>query len=455
MAVKTLGVTGILYTDRRDFYPSPQFLAELHPNATPFLSDLLEMVKGKTMQEMGRTDPTYKMFQYRAGYRKQYFLVNAAAPDAWSNPGAGVGTPGATVTVACDGAVGVGANDNTIDTSVLHQEVEIWDTTNTTYKGNAVVTALNGANITLTAVSNPASSTETMVALADNDILYVVGGAFGETGEAPEAAHDELQVAWNSCFIHRTSLELSETLLNTNLRGSANELSRLQTTRGIRHKYNLNMKLLRGAKRGGIGGGHATDTFNDTHITDADGDRVRGSMGLIPAFRRNGFASGDYQNVFVGNFNTVTYNDLIDWADKSYHYNPSGGIKTLYAGPGFVKWLHKIGAEGIATRINKARMPIEFKGNGSSSLGHSISRLVIGDVEWNVKKDESLRFTPYNNWAHSLDMEHVGIVRFMADAYHVDIKKDNKPLVRKDEFFSYMGLYLGIMEAHSQFRMSE
>lgn len=458
---KTLGVSGVLYTDRRNFYLDPNNFAALYPAATPFLSDLMEGFVPK----LGMTpDETYKMFEHRAGWRQQYFDANGAA--TWG----GGGTPGDTVTVTVDGATGIGDNNSAIDASLVEKEVEIWSADDATYRGNALVTAVaSSTSITLKAISNPASSTETIANIVDNDRFYVVGGASGEGSDSPEAASDELEVVWNSIFYQRTPLEITSSLRNAALRGDSNELARLRMLKMQEHKIQINRKLYRAARRGGIGGtahgaGGGTDSFSDTHITDADSNRVRNTMGLIPAFRRYGRTSGDQQNVFSINEASGTFDNLLEYADKAYQYNPTGEVKTMYAGPAFYLWLQRI-AGGVVGNISGKQFPITIDDNGKSTLGHEIARLNLGGYQFDVKRDESLRFTPYSKFAHVVDRRNIGVVMYNftsssdgqthgGNAYVTNIKTDNNPLAQKDEYIAAMGLKLELMESHSQWKLT-
>ena len=53
---KALGKTGVLFTDRRDFYISPQVTKELWTSVTPFTT----IISNRNM-DTGLKDPEYKM----------------------------------------------------------------------------------------------------------------------------------------------------------------------------------------------------------------------------------------------------------------------------------------------------------------------------------------------------------------------------------------------------------
>ena len=74
MAAKTLSSSGVLYTDRRVFYPDPMDVAELYPSETPFISTVFAQGADTV------PDVDYKLFEHRSGWRYQYLDVNAASP---------------------------------------------------------------------------------------------------------------------------------------------------------------------------------------------------------------------------------------------------------------------------------------------------------------------------------------------------------------------------------------
>ena len=80
MAAKNLAASGVLYTDRRDFYIDPQVVKELWTDVAPFTT----VISNKETRQTN--DPVFKMFEHRNPWVKQKF----------SNAGE-------TVTIAADG----------------------------------------------------------------------------------------------------------------------------------------------------------------------------------------------------------------------------------------------------------------------------------------------------------------------------------------------------------------
>ena len=62
----TGGTTGVLYTDRRNFYLKPSKYAELFPNVTPFLTFTM-----RANFRTGLQDPVFKLFEHRAPFERR------------------------------------------------------------------------------------------------------------------------------------------------------------------------------------------------------------------------------------------------------------------------------------------------------------------------------------------------------------------------------------------------
>ena len=59
------GSAGVLYTDRRDFYVSPQVVKELWTDVSPFTTVISNREQRKV------PDPIFKMFEHRNPWVKQ------------------------------------------------------------------------------------------------------------------------------------------------------------------------------------------------------------------------------------------------------------------------------------------------------------------------------------------------------------------------------------------------
>lgn len=428
---QSTSVSGILVTDRRDFYVEPRTVAHLRPGATPFLSTILMMNGVKKVPE-----GDFKMFEDDDDWYEAYFDVNDS-PSAWSTPAGGsAGDPGATVTVACDGATGLA-----IDSSLVGRDFVIYDSTLATKKGNVTCTAVSGSNVTFKNTGGLATSSSFAVsALADNDRFFDVGSAFGEGSDAPDAYTRALSTVWNSCQDHKTSVQITTFVKNLTLRGDPSELIALRENRLAFHKMGKDRASWLSVRPGGIGGvahgaGGGTDSTFTDHQTDADGNLVRKTMGILPILERYGISddTDDHQNVFNRTFNDYDYAQFVEDADKSLQYDPNGEMATCWCGN---KVINFFATAAMATNSGweiKIDTAISALGFEYSIVRTGRARFRLIEVPWWRKH--------HGGHMVRLDPQNVQPVHFEeANQYSTNIKTDNKPRIQKDEFYSNLGL---------------
>lgn len=416
-------------------------VAHLRSGATPFLSTVMGM---NGVQKV--TDPDFKMFEDASVWYDEYFDVNEGSPDAWTSSGA----PGGTVTVGADGVNGVA-----IDASLVNLDVEIWDSTLTTYKGTATVTAVSGSDVTLKNTGGlETSATFANSALADDDRCFVIGTAFGEGSDAPDAYSRSLSVVWNSCADEKTTLEITTATREAALRGGM-ELANLRTDRLNAHKIRLEKSIFLSVRAGGIGGvahgaGGGTDsTFRD-HQTDADGKEIRKMMGIFRVLERYGISddTSNAQNVFVRSFADYDYSQFVKDADKSLQYDPNvGGMPTVWCG----------------NEVINHFAALEMAKNSGWEINVTQELTALG-VTYNVIKTGRATFRAievpwwrgrYGGRMLRLDPENVQPVHFeQAFEYSTNIKTDNKPRSQKDEYYSSLGLKFKQVKRSSMWKFS-
>jgi hypothetical protein len=440
---KNFSFSGVLWTDRTVFYPEPQQYAQLYPSSTPFLSAAMARLDGNAPT---LPSPDYKFFEHRAGWRYQYFDLNDATPPTWASNGEPNDTLSTTVTL--NNATGL-----VVDSSLVGSVFEVFASDLTTYKGTVFVTAVTSATeITVKSMGNAANANEYVSALADDDRFYMVGKAFGEETTAPEAASDELEVVYNSCFLSRTSVEIGKTLQQAALRGETDELARLRTLRGNDHKINIARALYFMNRPGGIGGtahgaGGGTDSTFVNHVTDAGSKSVRTTMGLFPAMRRYGRTSGSQQNYWNQSKATFTYNTWVDMTEKIFQYD-DGEMKEAYCGPGALSHFAKIGSTGFVT-ADGTKEPLKISETRTSAIGLNYKIVDTPHGAIRLIADPLLRGTPYNDSILITTPSNVSLVRYEPSQYHTNIKTENNPRVIKDEFVDFLGLKLTLMESHA------
>lgn len=447
MPASTLGYSGVLFTDRRNFYPSPQMVAQLYPAATPFYSSVLafESSRGGAQQI---DDKDFKMFEHRNHWRYQTAEVNEANPSSWS----GSGTPGETVDVTLDGFEGVNYND-----ALIGQYVDIWDKDGTTNKGRARIQGLtsNSNEVTLKALGKPTASDFAVDDLEDDDVLYFVSSAFGEGDDAPEADDTEMDVVYNSVERHRTTVEVTKDLQKANLRARRKQLSFLRNEKQKEHNMKAARAFLWGIRNGGIGGtAHGAGGTNDTdfvkdsgnvlHIDDAQGRTVTTTMGYITALQRYGKRddTADDQNYFSLDGQTADFVKWVDVCDKLGQY-ADAGVRDAFVGSKVMSWFSTKAAS------NNNGWDITISDQQTSRIGFQYRVLETPHLTLRLTKLPLLRRTPYQNMMLLPHMDFVGRAQFEPDQYSTNIKTDNNPDLVKDEFTSWHGLKLRLMERHA------
>lgn len=424
MSAKNLSASGILYTERRDFYLNPQITKELWTTVAPFTT----IVSNRGIST-GMSDPIFKLFEHRSAFIKQYCNANI---------GASVTIPahtGTAVAVAVDGITGL---KPTVDASFIGLQFEVWDSTLTTKKGVAIVTS----------VTSPATlylkSMSTSFAIANDDRLYVVGNAFGEGTEAPEAWADEIETVYGSTQIFKTPIEITGTLYEAALRGYSDELSRLRIEKAKEHKIQKEKAFLFGVNPVGYNG-----TFGDSALTDADGNTVRATYGLVSLLEAYGNTTGDDQNVFTPNASTYVYADFVDDMEKVFQYIPENGSKTALVSAKVMSYFSKLASNsGFSTGWD-----IEISTQEKDALGFNIRNLI---TPHGILK---LVWTPLFRDARSnlmliISDENLELKQYRPMKFQTNIKTDNAYDGIKDQYFSDEGLGVTLLESHKLFKFS-
>ena len=338
---KLLKASGVLYTDRRNFYVDPQVTKELWTDVAPFTT----LVSNQEMRKV--PDPVFKMFEHRNPWVKQLWLCNSDTDNIDSD-----GSTTTTVTVD-------GASNISIDDSLKGIIAEVWTDGYGTKK--AIVRVQSVTSSAVIVVTGIWTSTGSDIALANDDIFLVIGNAQGEGSEAPDAWSDELQVVYNSTQIFKTPLQVTGTLEAAVLRGESSELARLRRLKAQEHKMQKEKAFLFGKRFGGTGLQEAAydagnnDTNNDEPFADggnvdSDGNLVRTTYGIVSALETFGESTSthDAQNVFTVD-SSYAYGDFVDDMEKVFQYVPEAGVKRAFCGAGALGyWSKMAGASGMA-----------------------------------------------------------------------------------------------------------
>jgi hypothetical protein len=431
MSAKNLQASGVLYTDRRDFYIDPQIVKELWTDVAPFTTVLSNR---ETRQVK---DPMFKMFEHRNPWVKQKFVNNGYTTSLSAND-----TESNAITV--DGIVGLASS---VDSSYLGLECEVWNSAETTRRGVVLITSAPSSS-----TIKVKNLTDGAIAFADDDIFNVVGNARGEGTSSPEAWADELRVVYNSSQIFKTPLEITGTLHAAALRGESSELARLRLQKSQEHKMQKERAFLFGQSAVGTNlDPDSADTFSDSHRTDADGKKVRSTMGLVTAIDKYGNSSGDDQNIFPVASSTYAYEDFVDDMEKVFQYVPESGTKLAFCGAGALSYWSKIdGTNGIA---GKSGWSVQVQPSQRDSLGFNYRMLETPHGMIKLIPTPALRGA-YNKYMVVVSDENLFHAQYRSPLYQTSVKTDNAYDGVKDQYMSDEGIGISLIESHKVFKIT-
>ena len=430
MSTQALTGSGVQYTDRRDWYVKPTTYAELWPSVTPFTSSL-------TLGKQKPKDVLYKMFEHEGPWRRQYFDNNAASVTV------GTGNSDSNA-ISIDGITGLADN---VDDSYLGLIVECWDETLVTNRGQAVITAAPSTSTIKVRGLDGSSSIVTV----DNDRWFVLAQVAGEGASAPEAYHAELSVVFNACSEYRVTVEISVMLRDAALRGAPDELIRLN--REALHKFKIQQERLSlfgvspvGTNLGG------SDTFTDSTggttawRTDAEGNTLRVGYGALAMVNDYGDTSGDDQSVFTLNESSFTWADYVEVSEKIFQYEPNSGFKKAYCGPGAMSIWSKAAVSGLVGNSGwKVNLSADFK---RDKIGFNYKMLETPHGILQLIRTPALD-GPRNKWMLIIDQHNILQAVYKANAFHQDIKTDNRPTIQKNEYSGTNGIGMTLVNSHA------
>ena len=437
MAAKNLSGSGVLFTDRRDFYISPDVVKELWTDVTPFTTVVANR------EQRTPTDPVFKMFEHRNPWQKQEF-------SAASNPGSLAAGNTESDNTDVDGIVGLASS---VDGSWVGLVCEVFDSTKTTKRGHALVTtAVDSNTIKYKNIDRTAA-----LDVADNDVFVVVGNAHGEGTTSPEAWSDELKVVYNSTQIFKTPLEITGTLEAAALRGESSELARLRMQKAQEHKVQKERAFLFGVSAEGtnLGDGGPSgsgDTFADSGITDASGNTVRSTNGIITSIEDHGASSGDDQNIFTISEATYSYTNFVDDMEKVFQYVPEEGMKMAFCGRGAMSYFSKIdGSSGIA---GNSGWTVNLGPTERSSYGFNYRQLESPHGVLMLIPTPVLR-GPHNKQMLIVSDENLFHAVYRPPVYQTNIKTDDAFDGVKDQYMSDEGIGITLVESHKLFTITD
>ena len=473
MAAKDLSASGVLFTDRRNFYIDPQVTKELWTDVTPFTT----VIANKETRTV--PDPVFKMFEHRQPWVEQLLYTTDGVS---TNAGALSASQGID-----DGAGGgaykglpAGASSSTTSlTPLLGMVFEVWASADFAAKsgvpkGTMMVSTIESVAGDGTAEVKFKNIGNATITGANNDVYVAVGNAHGEGGYSPEAWSDELKIVYNSCQIFKNPLEITGTLLEASLRGESSELARLRMQKSQEHKVHKERAFLFGRRYGGTGlgesayadgliGADVDETFADGGVTGSayDGAHtgtagsgaglVRTTYGIVPAIIKYGASSGDNQNYFTASEASYTYSNFVDDMEKVFQYVPTSGVKKAFCGAGALGyWSKMAGNSGFAGNNGWSVNLGDMK---RDALGFNYRVLETPHGMLQLIPTPALR-GPWNKTMLIVDDDNLFHSQYRSPMYQTNIKTDNAYDGVKDQYFSDEGIGITNINSHSLIKIT-
>mgnify|MGYP003136286885 CR=1 FL=1 len=436
---KTLGSSGVLYTDRRDFYMRPNVVKELWTDVTPFTT-----VVANQQTISGLKDPQFKMFEHRNPWQKQEAQAHSDA----NNQVIAKDNAEDDIELKASSLVGLeGEGGNTGYDSHIGLQIEVWDSTKTTKKGVCLIT---GKGSTKWVVKNMG---DTNITVETDDYLVVIGNAHGEGTVAATAWSDELAVVYNQCQIFKTPLQITGTLLEASLRGESSELARLRDQKSQEHKIQKERAFLFGRSPINISGGFndGSTASTDYHLSDTNGNRVRSCMGVIPAIEKHGAETGADQSRFTISEASYSYDSFVDDMEKVFQYVPEAGMKRAFCGMGAMSYFSKMsGASGLA---GNSGWTVNLSDMKRDSLGFNYRVLESPHGAIQLIPTPVLR-EAYNKTMLVVSDENLFHAQYRAPKFQANILTDDAYDGVKDQYMSDEGIGVTLIESHKLFNIT-
>ena len=437
---KLLKASGVLYTDRRNFYIDPQTVHELWTDVAPFTTMISAMGTRST------NDPVFKMFEHKNPWVKQSFTLGTCADgsgdktvpdndtgiklDSSSNP--------ATPIASSEGFGGATA----LTDAHIGLMVEVVSSAGVS-RGKAVI-GKSGSDYMIKSLGGT-------IELTTGDKLNVIGNAQGEGSYSPEAWSDELSVVYNSTQIFKTPLQITGTLLQAALRGESSELERLRLQKNQEHKIQKERAFLFGKRIGGTNLGGA-DTFADGGRTDKDGNLIRTTYGMVSAIEDFGSSTSthDYQNIFTVD-SSYAYGNFVDDMEKVFQYVPTSGVKRAFCGAGALGYWSKMSA--ASNMAGNSGWTVNLGDMKRDALGFNYRVLETPHGMLQLIPTPALR-GDYNKYMLVVDDSNLFHAQYRAPMYQTNIKTDNAFDAVKDQYFSDEGVGISLIDSHALFKIT-
>jgi len=440
------GTSGVLYTDRRDFYLRPEYVAELYPSVTPFTTMLSKLPSVKSK------DPEFKLFEHESEFISMEFYVGEAID--WDSGGSYNRTyANLSIELTAGGSNAVnfvkkgdiieiraksaGNRNSGLGTSTYIRENEI--------VARAIVTNVDSTTqIDIKCLDRDGSLCYDVV---DQDPVRVISHADPEGSKAPDTWSDELTVVWGSTQIEKTALYISKTLADAALRGYSNELAFLRAEKGKEHKWKLEGMYLMG-QMSQYGASYTSRSDAPSHITNPNssdesyGNTWRTSWGIIPLLETYGTSN---EQVFDREYSNYDMDKFIDDYEARSQYFNEDVNEYAFVGSNVLAYFSKTGSDSFFSRSGGAFSLSEWR---ATSLGFQVRTLTHPFGQTHLIWTPRLRGEPYKHCMVIVDPKNVSRVVYEETVYQTGLA-DNDLHGYKEQYLSDEGLGATLLKRHA------
>ena len=237
-------ISGESTPDQRRLYDFSDKVAELSPEESPFFVYLSKMSKEPTsdsvfrfLENRSKIDWTTRSFELSADVNGES-AVTAGTQYAFSVDDSSSGTASDVNWLVKGMVFAVQVLDAAIGTAYATVRID------SSVSDDGSANSFTGRIISL-----PSSDFSTGYnVLSDNDKCQVIGTSFGEGSGSPDVWSSQMEDDYGYCQIFKTAAEMSNTAIATNLRGYANEWSRIWNLKLREHKVDIERAMLFGQR---------------------------------------------------------------------------------------------------------------------------------------------------------------------------------------------------------------
>lgn len=431
------GASSVMYTDRRDFYVSPQVVKELWTDVAPFIT-----ITANTNFVTGLKDPQFKMFQHKNPWAKQMFRIETGQTATFADTAVTGVAPYAFNALT---TIGYGT---ALPAAIVGSEFGVFADNGATVHaptGERKGTVIIDTFTSVTSLGVKSTGTAAVI-IANGDWFVYQGNAYGEGTVAAVPWADELSVVWGQCQIFKTSYQVTGSVKEAVLRGESKELERLRKQKSEQHKISKEKAFLFGSAPA-----YYNATFADGALTDANGNVIRKTMGIVEALLTYGNTSGDDQNIFSIPVATYSYADFVDQMEVAFQYLPEAGYKNMLASAKMLSYWSKLdGTNGLA---GKSKWVVKISETRRDTLGFNYRNLETPHGDLHLIPCPSLTRSPYNGYGVIIDENNLQYMQYRADKFSQNIKTEDNFDGQKDEFTSDCGLGITLIESHKLFKI--